>query len=82
MAKFNAAAPDHFPMEEVLRQTTLDKSQAEALKAALTQEVALIQGPPGTGAIACLFYIYRDQTFDTNRKDLRRDTDRSCTPDL
>ena len=56
MTKFNAAHPDHFPLEEVLRRTTLDKCQAEALKAALTQEVALIQGPPGTGAFACLFH--------------------------
>ncbi|EFJ49576.1 hypothetical protein VOLCADRAFT_89933 [Volvox carteri f. nagariensis] len=38
-----------FPLEELLAATTLDRSQAEALRAALAQEVAVVQGPPGTG---------------------------------
>ena len=45
-----AEFPDTFPLNEINRWTTLDRRQAEALKAALTQEIALIQGPPGTGS--------------------------------
>ncbi|GIM16879.1 hypothetical protein Vretimale_19458 [Volvox reticuliferus] len=40
---------DQFPLEELLAASTLDRSQAEALRAALAQEVAVVQGPPGTG---------------------------------
>ncbi|GLC70653.1 hypothetical protein PLESTF_001018400 [Pleodorina starrii] len=38
-----------FPLEELLAASSLDRSQAEALRAALSQEVAVVQGPPGTG---------------------------------
>lgn len=38
--------PTSWPTEE---QLGLDKSQLEALNLALTKELAIIQGPPGTG---------------------------------
>jgi hypothetical protein len=41
--------PETFPVEHLVAGTTLDTSQAAALKVALTQELALLQGPPGTG---------------------------------
>jgi len=41
--------PEHFPSELLAQFSTLDATQIEALKAGLTQEVALLQGPPGTG---------------------------------
>lgn len=45
----DATSPDDFPLEELVESSTLDLSQAKALKKALTKEIALIQGPPGTG---------------------------------
>lgn len=48
-----AAVSGAFPLVELLQAcTTLDRAQAEALKAGLLQEWSLIQGPPGTGALA------------------------------
>jgi hypothetical protein len=41
--------PDSFPLTELVEHSTLDPSQAEALKAMLCQEISLIQGPPGCG---------------------------------
>ncbi|CAI5462650.1 unnamed protein product [Closterium sp. Yama58-4] len=41
--------PTAFPIDPLLRCTSLDEPQAVALQAALTQEFALLQGPPGTG---------------------------------
>lgn len=38
-----------FPLSELLAATTLDGAQAEALRAVLSREVAVVQGPPGTG---------------------------------
>lgn len=38
-------------MEALLRATTLERSQAEALQTMLTRLVALIQGPPGSGKV-------------------------------
>jgi hypothetical protein len=35
--------------EHIVESTTLDKSQADALYHALTNKVAMVQGPPGTG---------------------------------
>jgi hypothetical protein len=46
------ACPEAFPLDELARASTLDGAQARALRAALTEEVALLQGPPGTGARA------------------------------
>jgi len=43
--------PETFPMEALLRATTLERSQAEALQAMLTRPVALIQRPPGSGKV-------------------------------
>lgn len=37
--------------EDVANSTSLDVSQAEALKHAFSSQVALIQGPPGTGKV-------------------------------
>ncbi|KXZ53505.1 hypothetical protein GPECTOR_7g955 [Gonium pectorale] len=39
----------HFSLPELLAATTLDAAQAGALRAVLSQEVAVVQGPPGTG---------------------------------
>jgi hypothetical protein len=36
-------------LSTLLQHSTLDRSQIDALWAALTQQVAVIQGPPGTG---------------------------------
>ncbi|GJP50063.1 hypothetical protein CLOM_g9207 [Closterium sp. NIES-68] len=41
--------PTAFPIDALLRCTSLDRPQAVGLQAALTQEFALLQGPPGTG---------------------------------
>lgn len=38
-----------FPVDELESVSTLDKAQVQALLAGLSQEVAIIQGPPGTG---------------------------------
>ena len=46
----DAASPEDFPLDELEQYTTMDRCQAEALKVSLTQEIPLIQGPPGTGA--------------------------------
>lgn len=43
------SSPELFPSELLAQFSTLDETQVEALKAGLTQEVALLQGPPGTG---------------------------------
>ncbi|CAI5945837.1 unnamed protein product [Closterium sp. NIES-65] len=43
------SSPTAFPMDALLRCTSLDEPQSVALRAALTQEFALLQGPPGTG---------------------------------
>lgn len=48
---FNPLNPTAWPSEE---QLGLDDSQLSALKLALTKELAIIQGPPGTGShISC-----------------------------
>lgn len=46
MKPFNPLNPTAWPTEE---QLGLDDSQLKALKLALTKELAIIQGPPGTG---------------------------------
>lgn len=46
MKPFNPLNPAAWPTVE---QLGLDDSQLEALKLALTKELAIIQGPPGTG---------------------------------
>lgn len=43
------SAPEGTPISLVCEASSLDPSQARALAACLTQELALIQGPPGTG---------------------------------
>ena len=42
---------DTWSSQEVIKMTSLDQSQADALLHALTSRVALIQGPPGTGKV-------------------------------
>lgn len=56
--------PETFPMEALLRTTTLERSQAEALQAMLTRPVALIQGPPGSGKVR----------WELHERDWRRGT--------
>lgn len=41
--------PERFPVADLVRRSTLDTSQAVALKAMLCQEVSVVQGPPGCG---------------------------------
>jgi hypothetical protein len=43
------AVPDAIPLDLVCQASSLDTSQARALIACLTQELAVVQGPPGTG---------------------------------
>jgi hypothetical protein len=44
--------PDAFPLPDLMAATTLDAAQARAVAACLTRELALVQGPPGTGRSA------------------------------
>jgi hypothetical protein len=47
-----------FPLRQLLLAcTSLDGAQADALIAGLTQEWALIQGPPGTGGLLLLLLL-------------------------
>lgn len=41
---------DEFPIDLLLQESSLDLAQAEALKHTFSHELALIQGPPGTGS--------------------------------
>jgi hypothetical protein len=41
--------PNSIDLDLLLRATSLDASQAEALVACLTRELAVVQGPPGCG---------------------------------
>ncbi len=40
---------ERFPLSELLAATTLDAAQGRALRDCVRQEVAVVQGPPGTG---------------------------------
>ena len=42
---------DNWSTEDVVDNTSLDHSQAEAVRHGLTSQVSLIQGPPGTGKV-------------------------------
>lgn len=51
-------------LQSMQEHASLDADQAEALAAAVTKELTLIQGPPGTGgphclsnAMACIAYL-------------------------
>ncbi|XP_015285441.3 NFX1-type zinc finger-containing protein 1 isoform X2 [Macaca fascicularis] len=48
--RINVLDPSQWPSKEALK---LDDSQMEALQFALTRELAIIQGPPGTGIYKC-----------------------------
>jgi hypothetical protein len=41
--------PSKFPLGTLVSSSSLDMAQAQAMKAMLTQELAVVQGPPGTG---------------------------------
>lgn len=49
LSAVDVLSPTLFPIEAILAVSTLDEGQANALRAGLCQEVAVIQGPPGTG---------------------------------
>jgi hypothetical protein len=53
LSSFHIARPEEFPLQELVAVSSLDTAQAEALAACLTQELALVQGPPGTGEWLC-----------------------------
>ncbi|CAB9524123.1 NFX1-type zinc finger-containing protein 1 [Seminavis robusta] len=58
----------NFSVDNIVEQTTLDKSQAEALKHTLTSSVVLTQGPPGTGKTfigALVARIIRENTDES-----------------
>lgn len=40
---------DGFPVSDLVAASTFDEAQAKALGAALLRELAVVQGPPGTG---------------------------------
>lgn len=49
---------DSWSTDMVVKSTSLDPSQADALHHTLTNRVALIQGPPGTGKCPpCFFFV-------------------------
>ena len=43
--------PDQFPVAELVQASFMDSSQVDALRAILTRELAVVQGPPGTGEL-------------------------------
>eukprot|EP00775_Hariotina_reticulata_P006332 gene6332-6566_t len=45
------AMPGNIPLDLLCRASSLDISQTRALIACLTQELAVVQGPPGTGEV-------------------------------
>lgn len=44
-----AAGLDGFPVADLMAASSFDEAQARALGAALLRELAVVQGPPGTG---------------------------------
>ena len=44
-----AAGLDRFPVADLVAASSFDEAQARALGAALLRELAVVQGPPGTG---------------------------------
>lgn len=44
-----AAGLDGFPVADLVAASSFDEAQARALGAALLRELAVVQGPPGTG---------------------------------
>ena len=61
--KFDVTNPSCWPHVD---ETSLDKSQLEAIQMALKQEISVIQGPPGTGKTYIGLKIV--QTFLQNRQ--------------
>jgi hypothetical protein len=49
LTKLNLDLNDDFDVKELIKGSTLDEKQAEALVHALSRRLALCQGPPGTG---------------------------------
>ena len=56
--RFDPSDPSTFPLAELLAASTLDEAQANALKVALTQEVALIQVGTSTSTSARLRWFW------------------------
>jgi len=54
LGKICISSPEGIPQDLLLRATTLDPSQAAALCACLTKELAVVQGPPGCGMSALM----------------------------
>lgn len=48
------ARPASFPLADLMAATTLDEAQARAVAACLGRELALVQGPPGTGELGAV----------------------------
>eukprot|EP00210_Caulerpa_lentillifera_P007100 g6793.t1 len=61
-----------FPLNDVVTHSTLDMSQAEALKTALTHELAIVQGPPGTGKTFLALQVMRALLSFTDDDDFGR----------
>lgn len=49
MKSVNMNILDDFPVDSLLEESTLDLAQVQALKYTFSHELALVQGPPGTG---------------------------------
>lgn len=60
IAPFNPLIPEAWPDE---RKMGLDESQLRALNLALTHELTIIQGPPGTGETESLLrkHLWKEQ---------------------
>jgi hypothetical protein len=54
LQRVSISIPQDFPLDVLLAATTLDASQAAALMACLTKELAVVQGPPGCGELSTL----------------------------
>ncbi|CAG8561182.1 11716_t:CDS:10, partial [Acaulospora morrowiae] len=65
---FEHLQPENNVIEDLKTYSSLDKTQARALVSALSREVALIEGPPGTGKTYIGVQIMRVLLEKKNRK--------------
>ena len=51
LQRVHISDPSSFPLDTLVAASSLDPAQARAMNAMLTQELAVVQGPPGTGEL-------------------------------